>query len=103
MRPARAVLTFSLARISQDNLREEEAVLTGQFIGVMPARKREFEFQLQADNDVLIGKIGPAITNPGALNAHLNECIEIKVMVTRPGNGNPRYVLMEMPEWAQLK
>ncbi len=93
----------SLARISQDNLREEEAVLTGQFIGVMPARKREFEFQLQAGDGVLIGKIGPAITNPGELNAHLNECIEIKVMVTRVGNGNPRYVLMEMPEWAQLK
>ena len=111
--PARAVLTFkgkpvfsdllqvqrSLARISQDNLLEEEVLQTGQFVGVMPAKKREFEFQLQGNNEVIAGKIGPNITNPAELTAHLCESVQVKLMSTRVGNGKPRYVLTEMPEW----
>ena len=89
----------SLARISQDNLREEEVLQTGQFVGVMPAKKREFEFQLQGNDEVIVGKIGPNITNPAELTAHLCEAVRVKLMSTRVGNGKPRYVLTEMPEW----
>lgn len=91
----------SLTRISKDNLREEEIMLSGRFVGVMPARKREFEFCLDADNEIIVGKIGPTINNPGELNAHLEEAIAINVMKTRVGNGKPRYVLLEVPTWAE--
>lgn len=93
----------SLARISRDNLREEESVLSGKFVGVMPAKKREFEFLRQEDNEIVIGKIGPAIEKPGELNVHLDESVSIRVMVTRVGNGKPRYVLLEMPAWQNLQ
>jgi hypothetical protein len=89
----------SLARISQDNLREEEVLQAGQFVGVMPAKKREFEFQLQGNDEVIVGKIGPNITNPAELTTHLCESVLVKLVSTRVGNGKPRYVLTEMPEW----
>lgn len=90
----------SLARISQDNLREEEQCLEGEFQGVLPKR-RTFEFRLADRPDVITGKVGPAVLNPEELNAHLYQFARIKVMMTRVGNGCPRYLLLEPPEWGQ--
>lgn len=91
----------SLARISQDNLHEEESLLEGKFLGVMPAKRRGFEFQLRDSEEVIIGKISPIIQNPAELNMHLYKPTSIKVMSTRVGNGKPRFVLLELPQWEQ--
>ena len=89
----------SLDRLSQDNLREEEQYLEGEFEGVLPKKRRTFEFKLKGHDDVIVGKVGPAVTNLDEINTHLNEATRIKVMTTRVGDGQPRYVLLELPQW----
>lgn len=93
-----AQIRTSLTRISRDNLREEERFLDGEFQGVLPKR-RTFEFKLGERDEVVTGKIGPAISDPDELNMHLHQAIRIRVMMTRVGDGRPRYVLLEAPEW----
>lgn len=92
----------SLERLSQDNLREEAQSLEGEFKGVLPSKRRTFEFKVNGQDEVIIGKISPAVTNLDEINAHLYKATCIKVMTTRVGNGRPRYVLLEMPQWAGL-
>ena len=96
--PDAGAVRTSLARISQDNLREEESLLEGEFQGVLPKR-RTFEFKLVGDESVIAGKVGPEITDPDAINRHLHEAISIKVMTTQVGSGRPRYTLLREPEW----
>jgi hypothetical protein len=88
----------SLERLSQDNLHEEEQILMGEFQGVLPKR-RTFEFKWQETDEVIVGKIGPAIANADEFNQHLYKAARIKLMVTRVGNGRPRYLLLETPDW----
>ncbi|NOU30778.1 MAG: hypothetical protein HOO96_23000 [Polyangiaceae bacterium] len=38
------------------------------------------------------------ITNPNALNLDLHREVRIKVLVTKVGNGRPRYLLIEGPQ-----
>lgn len=90
----------SLDRLSQDNLHEEEQILKGKFQGVLPKR-RAFEFKLQETDEVIAGKIGPAIANTDEFNEHLNRTVRIKLMVTRVGSGRPRYLLLETPDWTE--
>lgn len=87
----------SLERLRQENLREEEQILAGELQGVLP-KGRDFEFQRADSGEIIRGKIGPAIRDPDALNQGLHRATRIKVMVTRVGNGRPRYVLLEPPE-----
>jgi hypothetical protein len=88
----------SLARLSQENFREEEEFLSGEFQGVLP-KSRNFEFKLGGQDDIVRGKVGPSIQDADALNKHLHQPTSIKVMATRVGSGRPRYVLLEMPDW----
>lgn len=90
----------SLERLSQENLREEHAELQGELQGVLP-KARAFEFKLADSDQVVRGKIGPAITDPDVLNARLHRPARIKVMITRVGIGRPRYVLMEPPTYLE--
>jgi hypothetical protein len=90
----------SLARLGQDNLRENEQYLNGEFQGVLP-KGRTFEFKLTENDEVIRGKIGPAILSADELNAHLHQPAKIKVMMTQIGGGKPRYVLTGMPEWTE--
>ncbi len=89
----------SLERLSQENLREELEELRGELQGVLP-RSRAFEFKLADSEQVIRGRIGPAIADPAALNRELHRPTRIKVMVTRVGTGRPRYLLIEPPESA---
>jgi hypothetical protein len=89
----------SLARLDQDNLREGEKYLDGEFQGVLP-KGRSFEFKLVGEDEVVRGKVGPAIQDADELNARLRQSARIKVMVTQVGNGRPRYVLIESPQWS---
>lgn len=86
----------SLERLSQENLREEHEKLRGELQGVLP-EARIFEFKIADSNQVIRGKIGPAIVDPDALNRALYRPTCITVMVTRVGGGRPRYLLVEPP------
>ncbi len=86
----------SLERLSQANLREDVAELTGAFQGVLP-KSRSFEFCLADSQQVVKGRISPSITEPAALNGLLHRPLTIKVLATTVGSGRPRYLLLEMP------
>ena len=84
----------SIERLSQENLREEYQELHGELQGVLPSA-RAFEFKLADSSQVIRGRIAPTIVDPDALNRELHKPITIKVMVTRVGNGPPRYLIVE--------
>ena len=60
---------------------------------------RTFEFKLAETDEVIRGKVGPAIADPDVINQHLHQPTTIDVLATRVGNGRPRYVLMEVSAW----
>lgn len=91
----------SMERLSENNLLEEEAILEGEFQGVLPKR-RTFEFMLFRHCEIITGKVGPCVNNPGELNKLLHCPVKIRAMVTRVGNGRPRYQLLAMPEVLDL-
>jgi hypothetical protein len=86
----------SLDRLSHENLREEHEELRGELQGVLP-RARAFEFKLAGSDQIVRGKISPAIADPDALNRMLHRPARIEVLVTRVGIGRPRYVLIAPP------
>jgi hypothetical protein len=89
----------SLARLAADNLRESEVKLDGEFVGVLPVA-RTFEFKL-ADGGVIVrGKISPGVGNVEKINRHLRSYVCIDAMRTQVGNGRPRFLLIQMPQWA---
>jgi hypothetical protein len=88
----------AVQRLSQDNLREEEATLSGEFQGVLPEGRR-FEFRRVEEGEVVRGKIGSAVGDPAVINRHLHQTVQIRVLETRVGNGKPRYTLLALPTW----
>ena len=84
----------SLERLSQDNLREEERWLEGEFQGVLP-KSRTFEFCLADTHEIIKGKVGASLPDADVVNSIVHQRVRIKVMTTCVGNGRPRYVLME--------
>lgn len=88
----------SLDRMGSDNLREDEQLLCGDFQGVLP-RRRTFEFKIAGTEQIIVGKVSPNIEDVELINKHLHEQVEIRTMVTRVGNGRPRYLLLTLPRW----
>lgn len=84
-------------QLSADNLNEERRVIAGRFEGVLPTR-RTFEFR-DANGELVVGKIDPAVTDPHAINEHLDELVDVSMLVTRAGEGRPRYLLLVDPTW----
>lgn len=90
----------SLARLAADNLHESEEQLRGVFVGVLP-NSRSFEFRLASDGQIIRGKVSPRVQNVDAINDHLHSAVRIDVTRTQVGNGRPRYLMTQMPQWAQ--
>lgn len=90
----------SLARLAADNLHESEEQLRGEFVGVLP-NSRSFEFKLAGDQQIIRGKVSPRLQNVDDINDHLHQAVQIEVTRTQVGNGRPRYLLTQMPQWAQ--
>jgi len=88
----------AIERLAQDNLHEEEETFTGMFQGVLPKR-RTFEFLVSNEGAVILGKVGSAVADPGALNQHLSQPVTIRLTATRVGSGRPKYVLNALPPW----
>ena len=89
-----------LERLAQENIHEDEQTLHGEFQGVLPKR-RTFEFRVASDGEVIVGKIAAEIDDPALLNQHLHQPTDITVTATRLGQGRPRFVLRQMPVWAE--
>jgi len=86
-------VTQSASRLSEDNIREEDMELKGQFLGVLPNR-RTFEFRIGDTGEIITGKVGAAIEDASSINDHLNQPVIIKVHAKRVGvNNPPTYVL----------
>lgn len=90
----------SLARLAADNLHESEEQLRGEFLGVLP-NSRSFEFKLASDQQIIRGKVSSRLQNVDDINGHLHQAVQIEVTRTQVGNGRPRYLLTQMPQWAQ--
>ena len=90
----------SLARLAADNLHESEEQLRGEFLGVLP-NGRSFEFRLTSDQQIIRGKVSPRLQNVDDINRHLHQAVQIEVTRTQVGNGRPRYLLTQMPQWAE--
>lgn len=88
----------SLERLSKDNLHEDEQFLKGEFQGVLPNR-RTFEFKISGSDQIINGKVTPAIEDVDLINKHLHQQVEIRTMVTQVGEGRPRYLLLDLPHW----
>jgi hypothetical protein len=88
----------SLARLAADNLRESQEMLEGEFVGVLPVA-RTFEFKLAGSDEIARGKISPKVGDVEKLNEHLRNRVRIDVMRTQVGNGRPRFLLTQMPQW----
>lgn len=89
----------SLARLAADNLHESNEQLRGEFLGVLP-NSRSFEFRLAVDGQIIRGKVSPRLQNVDDINGHLHRTVQIQVTRTQVGNGRPRYLLTQMPQWA---
>ncbi len=84
------------ARLTEGNVRQIGEELTGSFQGVLPMR-RTFEFKVTGHDEVIAGKVGPAVLDPHQLNDHLREETTIRVTTTQVGAGQPRYILEDVP------
>jgi len=89
-------LRASIQRLSQDNLRESIQEILGELQGVLP-KARTFEFLRSDTSQVIVGKIAATVGDADALNLQLHRPVLINVLVTRVGNGRPRYLLTEAP------
>lgn len=88
----------SLERLGADNLRESQQRLRGKFVGALP-KSRTFEFKFAEDETIIRGKVATSIQNVDEINQHLHQLTFIEVMTTQVGNGRPRYLLTQIPEW----
>lgn len=89
----------SLDRLAADNLRESQETLEGEFVGVLPVA-RSFEFKLAGSDEIVRGKISPQVGDVETLNDHLHQRVRVEVMRTQVGNGRPRFLLTQLPQWA---
>ena len=70
-----------------------------EFVGVLPVA-RSFEFKLADSDEIVRGKISPKVGDVETLNDHLHQRVRVEVMRTQVGNGRPRFLLTQLPQWA---
>lgn len=85
----------SSKRLQENNIQEDEEILIGNFLGVLPF-SRTFEFQTEAG--VLIkGKIGRDVENPDRLNLEfLHKRVKVVMNLKKFGKGKPRYTVLSL-------
>lgn len=87
---------LTMTKLSTDNITEKDNSYTGEFQGILPSR-RTFEFKV--GNEIIVGKIGSEIQDPGVLNReYLNIPLSINLHVTQVGQGKPRYMLKDLTQ-----
>lgn len=89
----------TLQRMSSSNILEVEEEIRGKFLGVLPYRRRTFEFRVEGSGDVIVGRFGPDVLQPEQANQHIGKLCTARFVVTRVGQGRPRYQLVALPDW----
>jgi hypothetical protein len=87
----------SVSRLARDNIHECEEAKSGSFLGVLPHR-RAFEFRLEGTDEIIGGKVGKDVTDPGAINRILERPVRMRVHSRCVGEGRPRFVLLGYEE-----
>mgnify|MGYP000867311693 CR=1 FL=1 len=93
-----AEISRGAERLKTENVKEDEDVIRGRFIGLLPKR-RTFEFVKEGETETLVGKVMKGLEDISIINNHLDAVTDVKFKVTRVGQGRPSYVLMEVPTW----
>lgn len=93
-----AQVARSRARLEVKNIVREEVTLEGEFEGLLPT-PRTFEFKIAQSGEVVVGKVNPAVADIADINQKLNMPARVRAISHRVGNGRPRYVLVQNPEW----
>ncbi len=92
----------AIERLDANNFHEQAEKFFGAFLGILPNR-RTFECRDSADETIISGKVGSEISDPSALNQHLEKPVQIELTATRLGRGRAKYVLKHLPEWGRVE
>lgn len=90
-------LEEAASRLASENIHEEDVVLFGSFLGVLP-QSRNFEFKVADSGDVVRGKLSSEIEDPEFLNKHLNKLQSVQLKMVQVGQGRPRYTLQSLDD-----
>lgn len=91
-----AQIKVSYERLKSENIQESKETYRGEFQGVLP-NARSFEFRLADQQELIKGKIDPAIDDPGILNREwLNRPVTVEFNVMQVGKGRPRFTLVTL-------
>ena len=88
----------SRVRLEFKNIKREERILEGQFIGARPG-PRDFEFQIEGNNESIAGKVNPDVADIANINRHLYQRARARFFFQQVGSARPRTILMQNPDW----
>lgn len=91
-------LDNAIHRLDNDNIHEEQVTYKGFFQGALPSA-RNFEFNIELENQVIKGKISKEITNPEKLISDwYQKPAQVKLTVIRVGNSRPKFILKSLSD-----
>lgn len=82
---------------SANSAAERTVTVRGRFNGYLPAR-RTFEFTPDGDREPICGTVAAHISDPGQINSHLDQEIQIQLIRTEAAGEAP-YLLAALPAW----
>lgn len=95
-------LKQSAERLNDDNIKESQTELEGQFVGVLPTG-RTFEFKVSGTAELVRGKIDSAVDDPEDINRNwLYKPVRVNLAVIQVGQGRPRHTLASLDDIRQL-
>ena len=88
-------------RLSQDNIKEDEATLRGKFLGFFPHHPRaQFEisgvgadFLNEEIGRIITARVETSVADSVDINGNLNRDLTVGVHTRRVGSGRPRFVI----------
>ena len=88
-------------RLSEDNIKEDDVTLTGEFLGFFPRSPRaqfriesaEADFMHSEVGETRVGQVEASLADAVDINDILNEMVRIDAHTRRVGSGRPRYVI----------
>ena len=97
-------------RLGNDNIRERNVTLSGQFMGFLPESRRAEFLLLDASDDflqevigtVLSGRVDTTVAETVNINEILNQDVTIEARTRRVGQGRPRFVITDSRQWHEM-
>ncbi|MDB6448535.1 hypothetical protein PII48_06575 [Serratia sp. 21NM0010] len=85
-------------KLSSENIKEEFFDSDVYFLGTLP-NKRQCEFMIVGETEILTAKISKSVENPDIINKHLGKLGNASFSKKTVGNGKPRFTLIALPTW----